>query len=300
MRCVSGQSGLFAKKMMMGALGLTVVVVMAACSKKDQPVKSDASQIAAQVNDSEISIHQVQAMLQLQPALANQLGAAAPGRLLDSLIEQELAAQAARKAGLDSAPHVLQAMALAKREVLARAYQDQLGEKATAPDAAAVDRYYDAHPELFAQRHQYALQETVIQATAEQAQPIMDSLAGLSSVESVNRLVADSGLPHSSRHSVQWAEALSMDLLPRLASLKNGQSISVYRPDGLVILTLLHSDLAPVTRGIAGRAIQSALLAASKREVVKKGMATLRQGAKIERKGSFAQQPALGSAASAP
>ena len=48
------------------------------------------------------------------------------GHVIETLVEQELAAQAARKAGLDGTPRVLQAMEIAKREVLARAYQDQL------------------------------------------------------------------------------------------------------------------------------------------------------------------------------
>lgn len=280
------------------AVGLMMWVALPGCSNKDKAASTDNSQIVAQVNDSEISIHQVQTMMQLQPALSNQLGEAAAGKVLDSLIEQELAAQAARKAGLDTTPKVLQAMELAKREVLARAYQDQLADKVVLPDATTVDRYYDAHPELFAKRRRYALQETVIQASPEQAKPLLDKLATTASVEAVNKLVADTGLPHSSRNSVQWAEGLPMDLLPRLSALQNGQSITAYRPDGLVVLTLLRSEESPVTQGVASRAIQTAIVANKRRELIKQGMDALRQSAKIQRKGAFA--PAAALAASAP
>jgi len=289
-------------RLLRGTVGLALWAVLVACSNKDKPANADASQVVAQVNDSEISIHQVQTLMQMQPALVNQLGEGAAGKVLDSLIEQELAAQAARKSGLDTTPKVLQAMELAKREVLARAYQDQLADKAALPDTTAVDRYYDEHPELFAKRRQYSLQETLVQATPEQLKPLLDQLASVSSVEALNKLVAASGLPNSSRNSVQWAEGLDMALLPRLAALQNGQSITALRPDGLVILTLLNAEDAPVSRALAGRAIQSAIVSGRRRELIQQGMATLRQAAKIERKGALAAAASApqGAAASSP
>jgi EpsD family peptidyl-prolyl cis-trans isomerase len=279
------------------ALGLSVVVVLAACQGKNKA--TDTSQIVAQVNDSEISIHQVQAMMEKQPALVNQLGDAAAGRVLDSLIEQELAAQAARKAGLDSNPRVLQALELAKREVLARAYQDQLADKATLPDTTSVDKYYDDHPELFAQRRQYTLRETQVKATPEQAKDLIAKVEALSTPEAVASLVADSGLPNASQNAMQWAENMPLDLLPKLAFLRVGQSLAIAQPDGLVIFTVLHTDDAPVTRGTAQKLIQAAIMNNKRKELVKQGMDALRQQAKIERKGAFAPGAAAAVASAA-
>lgn len=283
------------------ALSLCVVAMLAACQGKNKGA-ADASQIVAQVNDSEISIHQVQAMMEKQPALVNQLGDAAAGRVLDSLIEQELAAQAARKAGLDSNPRVLQALELAKREVLARAYQDQLADKATLPDTTSVDKYYDDHPELFAQRRQYTLRETQVKATPEQAKDMAAKVETLGTPEAVASALADSGLPSASQNTMQWAENMPLDLLPKLAFLRVGQSLAVTRPDGLVIFTVLHTEDAPVTRGTAQKLIQTVIMNNKRKELVKQGMDALRQKAKIERKGAFAPGAApaavVGSAAS--
>ena len=128
---------------------VAALALLGGCNKK--PAASSAageSQVAALVNEGEISVHQVETLLRLQPALGARFGEQASPRALDSLIEQELAAQAAMQAGLDTSPQTLQALALARREVLARAYQDQLAEKASLPDTSAVERYYDEHPEL--------------------------------------------------------------------------------------------------------------------------------------------------------
>ncbi|RZI80086.1 MAG: hypothetical protein EOP38_23530, partial [Rubrivivax sp.] len=75
------------------------LVLLSACSR-DNNASTDG-QVVAQVNGSEISIHQVQAVLQRQPALSAQLGEAAAPKVLQNLVEQELAAQAAREQKLD-------------------------------------------------------------------------------------------------------------------------------------------------------------------------------------------------------
>jgi EpsD family peptidyl-prolyl cis-trans isomerase len=278
--------------------GVCTVLAMAGClGKSDKAAtQTDVGQIVAKVNDSEISIHQVQARLESQPALAEQLGQAAPAKVLDSLIEQELAAQAARQAGLDSSPKVLQAMELAKREVLARAYQDQLADKVTMPDTEAVNRYYEAHPELFAQRRRYTLQETMLTVPADQAREIKDKVEHLASVEAVNSLIGTLAVPHASRNSVQWAEALPMDLLAQLAYLKPGQSIGVMRPEGLLVLTIMNAETAPVTVGQASKAITAAIVAGERREAVKKGMDALRAKAQIQKLGPMADQAASAAA----
>lgn len=299
MHRLSRESAHLAGRLLSGAVGLGVALMLTGCPGKDKSAAGgDTSQIVAQVNDSEISIHQVEAMLAAQPAIAEQLGANGPHRALDSLIDQELAAQAARQAGLDKTPGVLQAMELAKREVLARAYQDQLAEKAVTPDTEAVNRYYDAHPELFTKRRQYTLQETLVKAPTNKALELKDKVEKLASVEAANTLVNDSGLTHSRRNSVQWAESLPMDLLLQLSYLKNGQSLGVPRKDGLVILTLLDAEEMPMSSGQASNAIQAALMSNSRRELVQKGMEALRQKAKVQRMGAFAQATSGVSAAS--
>ena len=277
------------------ALIVSGCALLAACPGKDKSARVDESQVAANVNDSEISVHQVKAVLQMQPQLA-QYGEAAGGKVLDSLIEQELAAQGARAVGLDSTPKVLQAMELAKREVLARAYQDMLAEKAVLPDSKSIDVYYEAHPELFANRRQYTLQETQVQATPEQAKALMAKVGALTGTPAVNAAVADSGLQHGARVTVQWAENLPMDILPKLAALGEGQSIGVATPNGLLIMTVLQSQEVPLTRSAAERPIKVALMSAKRQELVRQGMDELRSKAKITRKGAFAAPAASGAA----
>jgi EpsD family peptidyl-prolyl cis-trans isomerase len=276
----------------LGSLSL-LMALLVACNRDGDSTGGDG-QIVAQVNGSEISVHQVQTVLQRQPALSAQLGDAAGEKVLQGLVEQELAAQAARDQKLDKSPKVLQAMELAKREVLAREYQDRLADKAVPPDTSDIDRYYDEHPELFKGRRQYTIQETTLTVSAADAPAWRDRAKATTSVAEVNELVRASGLPTSSREMVEWAESLPLGLLKQFYGLQPGQSLVLERPNGLVIGTLVRTEPGEVNRRDAAQAIQAVLTNQRRRDAVAKGMATLREGAKIQLFGQFA------SAASAP
>lgn len=275
---------------------VAVVALLGGCSKKDAAPAAGESQVAAQVNEGEVSVHQVEALLQLQPALGAKFGEQASARALDSLIEQELAAQAAVQAGLDSSPRTLQALALARREVLARAYQDQLAEKASLPDTSAVERYYDEHPELFSQRRQYLLEESVAQVPAGDVDAWLRKVESTGSVEELQAWLAQQTVPRKSRRFAQWAEGLPLELLPRLAKLKPGHSIALRRPESVYMLTVIKTEDAPVLLGQATPAIQAVLAGQRRQEAVRDGMTRLREQAKITR--FMAQAAAVGSAAS--
>ncbi|MDI1260227.1 EpsD family peptidyl-prolyl cis-trans isomerase [Aquabacterium sp.] len=268
----------------LGVLSL-LMVLLVACGPDKAPADG---QVVALVNEDEISVHQVQAVLQRQPALSGQLGQAAGEKVLQGLIEQELAAQAARAQKLESSPKVLQAMALAKREILAREYQDRLADKAAPPDAGDIDRYYDEHPELFKERRQYTIQEMAVKVSPAEAPAWRDRVKATASLAEVNEVVRASGLPATSREMVEWAENLPLALLKQFASLEPGHSLVLERPDGLVIGTLVRTELGSINRRDAAQAIQAVLTNQRRREVVAKGMEALRQGAKIQLMGQFA------------
>lgn len=253
---------------------------------------ADESQVAAQVNDSEISVHQVQQVLQSQPNLFVQRPEAAARRALDNLIEQELAAQAARKEGLDHDPAVVQAMLVAQREVLARAYQDRLAAKAVGPSSDEVDRFYASRPELFRDRKLYILQELAVLATAQEIEAIEALATKARSASEIAELLRASGKRVESRQFVQASEDLPLGLLEPLSRLTEGQSLVIRQADSARILTLLYARSAPVDRRTASEAITAYLTSERRRSQAAQGMKVLRDAARIQYVGRYADAPA--------
>ncbi|WP_255511891.1 EpsD family peptidyl-prolyl cis-trans isomerase [Mitsuaria sp. TWR114] len=123
-----------------------------------------ASQTAAKVNKEEITVHQINFVLQRQPNIKPEQVDAASRQILERLIDQELAVQKAQDLKLDRDPRVVQQIETAKREIIARAYADHLGETVTKPTDQEIKQYYNDKPALFAERRIYNLQEINIEA----------------------------------------------------------------------------------------------------------------------------------------
>lgn len=280
--------------------GLVTMVTLVGCNRGGGTAGAGDSQIAAQVNKGEISVHQVQALLRAQPAVAAQWGEKAADRALDVLIEQELAAQAAAQAGLDKQPQVIQSLALAQREVLARAYQDQLAEKARLPDTAAINTYYDEHPELFVQRKVYQLEETVVRPSSrDEAEALLRELPTLAGTEALGLHLTAKGLRKASQRVSLAAENVPMDWLPKLAQLPVGRSLAAMRGDAVVIWTLVAAEESPMLLAQAKPAIQAALVRQARQQAIHEGMKKLRDQAKIERRQTAAAASAASGASAA-
>jgi EpsD family peptidyl-prolyl cis-trans isomerase len=272
---------------------LAALTLLAGCGREKT---GDATQIAAQVNKGEISIHQVQYALQRQPRLVAAQPQTAARRVLDSLIEQELAAQAGRSDGLETDPDVVQAMEAAKREVLARAFQDRLAAKAVSASSDEVDRYYDSRPALFSERRLYTLQEFSLDLADEDLARIQTALKDAKGVEAIGAALSKAGLRFRARQLAQAAEDLPMGVLEAVAKLAVGESVLTQQPGGARIYLVLQAQSAPVSRTLSKGAIEAYLLADRKRVLVAQEMKALRERAQIVYQGTFAPAASAASA----
>lgn len=253
--------------------------------------KSD-TQIAATVNEGEISVHQVQVVLQRQPQLAAADGGNASARVLEGLIDQELGSQAARSASLDKDPRVVQRLEAAKREILAQAWQESVAANVRSASSDEIDRYYEEHPHLFAQRRLYSLQESAVEGSPEAVAALAARLAATRSADEVPALLQREGLRSQSRVFVQAAEDLPLSLLARLAPLEAGQSAVFAQGGSARIYTVLSAQKAPIDRRQADRAIAAYLANARRGETVGEATKQLRAAAKIAYQGNFAKPAA--------
>jgi EpsD family peptidyl-prolyl cis-trans isomerase len=263
----------------------SLVALLAACSPHAAPV----SQVAIRVNGDEVSVHQVELVLQARTAaLPPGAASAATPSLLTSLVDQELAAQAARQSGLDRDPQTIQRLEAARRQVLAQAYQERVGARAIEPASTEIDRYYDAHPELFSQRRLYQLQETTVRVKAARFDELKQTLEAAASPASVQEHLATQGLRASARQLSVSAEDLPLNVVSRLAQMKDGETLVLPRDGGARVLTRLGAQAAPLDPEVARRLIAQFLINERQRELVGASMKSLRDEAKVEYLGRYA------------
>ena len=128
----------FNEKATTSLIALTAaLVLLTGCGDKKEKT---ASQTAVKVNKSEITVHQINFVLQQQRGLKPEQTDTVSKQILERLIDQELALQKADDLKVDRDPRVVQQLEAAKREIIARAYLERVGEAAAKPTPEAIKK----------------------------------------------------------------------------------------------------------------------------------------------------------------
>jgi len=265
---------------------LATALLLAGCGDKKESVTGP---IAAKVNKDEVTVQQVNLVLQQQRNLRPEQADAASKQILERLIDQQLAVQKADDLKLDRDPRVVQQLEAVRREVLARAYVEKIGEAAAKPTPEEIKKYYDAKPALFADRRIYSIQEIAIEARPDQVQALRDQLAASKNITEFVEYLKANDYRFSGNQAVRAAEQLPLNSLDAFARMKDGQAAVVPAPNGVQVVVLAGSRSQPVTEEQARPAIEQYLLNDRKRKLVEEDMKSLRAAAKIEYVGKFAE-----------
>ncbi len=274
------------------AAAASLSLVLTACGGG----KSEPGVPAAKVNKGEVTVQQINAVLTAQ-RVKPELTDVASRQVLERLIEQELAVQKAVELKLDNDPKVLQQIEAAKREIIMRAYADHIGQKVAKPTDAEIAKYYAEKPALFGERRIYNLQELTIEASPEQLTALRARLATAKTLTEFIEFMRSQQVRFNASQAVRAAEQLPMGVLDAVARLKDGQSLVVPNANGMQVLYLQGSRSNPVDETRARPAIEQFLSNQRKAELAAKELKALREAAKIEYLGKFAEKaPAAASA----
>jgi EpsD family peptidyl-prolyl cis-trans isomerase len=270
---------------MIAVSGLAVAALLSGCG--DQKDKGP-SQTAAKVNKDEVTINQINFVLQQQRGLRPEQADVVSKQILERLIDQQLILRKAEDQKLELDPRVVQQLEAARREVLSRAYLEKLGESAAKPGVDEIKKYYNDKPALFSDRRVYSLQELAIEAKPEQVAELRESLSSSKNINEFAEFLKSKDYKFSGNQAVRAAEQLPLASLDAISKLNDGQAMVVPAPNGVQVVFLAGSRSQPVNEEQARPAIEQYLLNERKRSIVEEDMKVLRAGAKIEYVGKFA------------
>ena len=260
-------------------------------------VEIPAGEVAARVNGEPIGAGQIAGVVQMQRGIRPEQVDTVGKQALERLIDQQLAVQKALEQKLDQEPKVVQQIEFARREVLARAYVEKVGDGVAKPTPEAVKQYYDEKPALFKERRVYNIQELAIEARPEQVETLRAELAKSLNINVFVEYLKANSIRFAANQAVRPAEQLPLNMLDAFAKLKDGQAALVPSPAGAQVIVIAGSRLEPVDEVRARPAIEQFLVADAKRKRVEADLKALRTAAKIEYTAA-ASAPAAASAAS--
>jgi EpsD family peptidyl-prolyl cis-trans isomerase len=268
---------------------LSVVLALSLTACGDKSDKKVATQVAAKVGSEEISVHQInQIVSRSNTAGVSPAAAKAMSReVLEKLIDQQLAVDQAMENKLHRSPEVVSQIEAARREILARSYLQKIVSALPKPTPEEVRTYYAEHPQLFAQRRIFNVQEIVVPATPGVADQLHSfSLSG-KSIESAAAWLKSKDIKFGGGNITRPAEQIPMELLAKIHPLKDGQSILIESPQSITLLRVASSQLSPVPEVAAMPRIEQFLGNQRANEAVTSKLKALRASAKITYMGEF-------------
>ena len=260
------------------ATAATVVasLALAACTGH----KKDATQAAARVDGSEITVHEIKYRLQRERVRQDQEEQASH-KVLEQLIDEQLLVEKAEKIKVDQDPAAQQAMAAARREVLARAYVEQAAQGVPAPAETALRTYFDNNDALFAHRRIYTLQEYLARVPVDKLPALSALVEGGKPSSAVEAWFKAQDVQFRAKESTAPAEQIPLNSLKRLAAVDDGHGLIAALGEQVHITYVASSVPAPVTFDKARQAIAQFLATEARRKATEGNLGALRSVAQV-------------------
>jgi len=265
-----------------------VIALGAALAMNDRGAGYEPDSPAATVNGEKIPARQVEGLVaQSGTVPAEGERTAGQAEALERMIDQELLAQEARKAGLERDPRVVHAIEAARRQILAQAWLERVASAGGGEIRREVERFYQDNPALFRQRRVYRVLEVTAIAPQEMVAEIRKAAASSGNLYDVAAWLEARHVPFNVSTASRPAEQIPLHILPRVAGMRAGQIAVFPMPRGASIVQLLRSSAMPMTEVQAAPVIERYLANRRRVDIALAEVGRLRAGASIEYLGDY-------------
>lgn len=267
------------------ATAVFCAAMLSGCGGKGEKA---GSQVAAKVNDEEITIHQVNSQLARSGIADGPAAKEASRKILDALIDRQLLLQQAQRKKLDRDPEVMQAIEDSKRQILSQAYLERMVYSRTPATPAEIKDFYAAHPELFAKRKAYKFHAFLI-AKDKFNDNLKTALDNAKTAGDVSSALKSRAIDFKD-NEVQWlAEQAPMEMLAAIAKMKAGDIITLDQGTQTTLMLLESAVDSPVDEAQAKPVIEKFVANSRNKELLDAKLKQLRAGEQITYVGQFAE-----------
>jgi EpsD family peptidyl-prolyl cis-trans isomerase len=248
-----------------------------------------SGQSIARVNQEEITIHQLNLELAHAGRQLEEDNLALVKPIVEQLVNQSVTVQKALEEKLDRDPQVMQAIERAKRQILSQSYMERMNATVAAASEDAVRKFYDEHPELFSKRNIYHLNEMHLNNIPSNVD-VEALLKESKSLDDVQSAIEQKKASVVRSVALKPAEQIPTELLTRLANMQKGQVTAIPSPQGgIMVVQLVNAAESPMTLQGANPYIKAFLSTQAKREASEKEISRLKNAARVEYLGRFAE-----------
>ena len=227
---------------------------MAACHGK-----APSGQVAARVGNDEITVQEIQAELGGFNAPDAKTRKAAEQQALQAIIQRKLIAKAAVKAGVEKSPAFAVQKSRMEDALLVQSWQKALVDAVPEPGPEQIRQYINQHPELFANRKVYIVDQLRMQTVADPK--LVEAIKPLNTLEDIAKLIQSKGIRYETARGALDSLQLGTQLVGQFDKLPPNEVLVFPMGNVLVANKVIETRVAPVpdaaAQKLAARAIKT-------------------------------------------
>lgn len=219
----------------------------------------DKGQVVATVDGEEITIFELNAELQAGPAPTGVDRKVLEQMALQRVIERKILAKIARERGLDKSPAFLLQQRRASELILATMLRDQIASKIAQPNDSEIATYQAAHPEFFAQRKVFTVEQIVFPAPSS-----MEKFKQFAPLKTLDQLAAKLTADGTQfRRGPGKIDSLQLppDAVKKMGTLPAGEMFILPSQQGITANVITETTIVPLAGTDARNAAINALKA---------------------------------------
>lgn len=187
--------------------------------------KAPGGQVAAVVNDEEITQREVRAEMTPQDQQANQDPVASTRAVLDRVIDRNLLAQYAREQGLDRDPEYVTRRRQLEQALLATMAMRKIAGPDASPGPQAAQAFINANPYMFGQRQIVALDQ--IRMASPNPVSKIEVYSRMGSIDAIAAALRAEHIPFTRSRQEMDTGSAANDFARQMLALKNGEPFAL-------------------------------------------------------------------------
>jgi EpsD family peptidyl-prolyl cis-trans isomerase len=261
---------------------ITLLIALAATSCQ----KKASGQTVAVVNNEEITASDLNAELANNPNLANAGQKAGRDAALQELINRKLMVQQARKDGLDKSPEYLNQLRRATDDLLINMAVSRRLNTAQVPTAQAITDFEAAHPEMFASREIWTLNQIIYPLPKDPA--VTAKLSAAKSLDEVAQILSTNGIQFTRDTKKLDTAVFPHEIYAQVAKVKPGEPFIAPGANNAVANVITAREPSPTPPDQARTLALNGIRRDQINKFVQDRVNSLRASAKIEYQPGFA------------
>jgi EpsD family peptidyl-prolyl cis-trans isomerase len=259
---------------------VAVSVLASGCQRKAE------GQTVAVVNGEEITVPDLNFALDLAKVPEGVDKTKARQQMLQQLVDRRLLAEQARKEGIDKSPEYLNRERRADEDLLISMLADRRLNTAQLPSDREVQSFIASHPEMFANRETWELDQIRYQTPADSG--IKKELGAAHSMDALIGVLQAHKIPFQRQKNRLDTAIVPLELYSKLNTLPAGQPFTIGAGNVSVANAITGREPQPIAgdqaKPVAVQAIRKTQMAKSLQDLLK----SLRSSAKVEYQPGYA------------